>query len=72
MKFSIKNFRSTLTNLCNEKDHGRLCDASRALGHKDTRTIEPYYAKINAGAAIDRLGQTFMEIRTKQRPLHFH
>jgi integrase/recombinase XerD len=61
VKFTIKDFRSTFTNLCLEKDPGLLSDVSRALGHKDTRTTEAYYVKINVGAALGRLEQAFTE-----------
>jgi len=61
VKFAIKDFRSTFTNLCLEKDPGLLSDVSRALGHKDTRTTEAYYVKINVGAALGRLEQAFTE-----------
>ena len=61
VKFTIKDFRSTFTNLCLDKDPSLLSDVSRALGHKDTRTTEAYYVKINVGAALGRLEQAFTE-----------
>lgn len=38
MKFAIKDFRSTTTNLYLDKDLGLLSDVPRVLGDKDTRT----------------------------------
>jgi integrase len=61
VKFTIKDFRSTFTNLCLDRDSSLLSDVSRALGHKDTRTTEAYYVKINVGAALGRLEQAFAE-----------
>ena len=67
MKFTIKDFRSTFTNLCLDRDSSLLSDVSRALGHKDTRTTEAYYVKINVGAALGRLEQAFSEIQVITR-----
>jgi integrase len=61
VRFTIKDFRSTFTNLCLDRDSSLLSDVSRALGHKDTRTTEAYYVKINVGAALGRLEQAFAE-----------
>ena len=61
VKFTIKEFRSTFTNLCLDRGGSLLSEVSRALGNKDTRTTEAFYVKINVGAALGRLEQAFSE-----------
>jgi integrase len=61
VRFKLKDFRPTFTQMCLDRDPTLLSDVSKQLGHSTTRTTEKHYGRIRDRAAFLRLEKAFSE-----------
>jgi integrase len=59
VKFKLRDFRPTFTQMCLDRDPTLLSDVSKQLGHSTTRTTEKHYGRIRDRAAFLRLENAF-------------
>ena len=59
VKFKLRDFRPTFTQMCLDRDPTLLSDVLKQLGHSTTRTTEKHYGRIRDRAAFLRLERAF-------------
>jgi integrase len=66
--FALKDFRSTFAQLNIDRDPTLLQDVSKAMGHRDTRTTENFYGRIQDRAALLRLEVAWTATKAPETP----